>query len=143
MTGGTAPYTSAWTFGDGTSSTSSAPSHPYTNSGTFTVDLTVTDADHRSVNTTLDVVVSSSSSSGFSLTSGVGLYALLAIIVIVVVVVAVVFVARRKKSPPAGAAPWNAPPPVGAAGGAPPPDCPTAPRPRRPPTRSLTAGRLR
>ncbi len=136
VTGGTAPYTSAWTFGDGTSSTSGAPSHSYASPGTYTVNLTISDSDHRTANSTLTVVVSSPSSSGFSLTSGVGLYALLGIVVIVVVVVVAVLVTRQRKRPPAGTAPptqWSAPPPVGASGGPAPPAPVSPPPPGGPP----------
>ena len=40
---GTPPYTYAWNFGDGATSTAVSPSHTYTTSGAFTVSLTVTD----------------------------------------------------------------------------------------------------
>jgi len=43
-TGGEMPYTYAWDFGDGGSSTSQNPSHTYTAAGSFDVTLTVTDA---------------------------------------------------------------------------------------------------
>ena len=43
-TGGTAPYTYAWAFGDGGTSTAQNPTHNYTSAGTFTATLTVTDA---------------------------------------------------------------------------------------------------
>lgn len=42
--GGTAPYTYAWDFGDGTSSTEQNPPHTYSASGSYPVTLTVTDA---------------------------------------------------------------------------------------------------
>jgi hypothetical protein len=45
VTGGTAPYTFSWTFGDGTAaSTSRRPSHQYASSGTYLVSLVVKDA---------------------------------------------------------------------------------------------------
>jgi PKD repeat protein len=44
-TGGTAPYTYSWSFGDGSAtSTVQNPSHTYSSAGTFTATLTVTDA---------------------------------------------------------------------------------------------------
>ncbi len=43
-TGGTAPYTFAWTFGDGTSGTGQTPSHTYSAKGPFTATLTITDS---------------------------------------------------------------------------------------------------
>jgi hypothetical protein len=43
-TGGTTPYTWAWTFGDGGTSTVQNPDHTYTTAGNYTATLTVTDA---------------------------------------------------------------------------------------------------
>jgi glucose/arabinose dehydrogenase/type 1 glutamine amidotransferase len=46
-----------WTFGDGSPSTSEAPSHTYKNAGTFAVTLTVTYADGERASKTIQVVV--------------------------------------------------------------------------------------
>jgi hypothetical protein len=46
VSGGTAPYSYSWDFGDGSSSTSASPSHVYSTAGTFTVKLNVTDANN-------------------------------------------------------------------------------------------------
>jgi len=43
-TGGTPPYTWAWQFGDGATSTDQNPTHTYTAPGTYQVHLTVTDS---------------------------------------------------------------------------------------------------
>lgn len=52
-TGGTAPYTYKWTFGDGVVSNEQNPSHTYATEGTYNVSLTVTDATNAiSVDTT-------------------------------------------------------------------------------------------
>lgn len=45
INGGVAPYTYAWDFGDGGTSTSSAPTHAYLAAGTYDVTLVVTDAN--------------------------------------------------------------------------------------------------
>jgi PKD repeat protein len=43
VSGGTAPYLYHWSFGDGSTATTSAASHAYSAAGTFLVNLTVTD----------------------------------------------------------------------------------------------------
>ncbi|WP_244859439.1 PKD domain-containing protein [Shewanella dokdonensis] len=45
--GGTAPYSYRWNFGDGTSSTQQNPQHTYAAAGSYSVILTVTDAQDR------------------------------------------------------------------------------------------------
>ena len=55
--GGTAPYTYEWQFGDGQSSTQQNPSHTYA-AGSFTAVLTVTDANGCQDSDSLDINVS-------------------------------------------------------------------------------------
>ena len=58
VTGGTAPYTYAWNFGDGDKASGSlTPTYTYANSGTYTVTLTVTDAQNQVGQSTLQVTV--------------------------------------------------------------------------------------
>jgi PKD repeat protein len=45
VTGGIGPFTYAWNFGDGTSNSTSSPTHTYVASGTFVVTLNVTDSN--------------------------------------------------------------------------------------------------
>lgn len=52
VSGGVPPYTYAWTFGDGGVSSASAPTHPYSTTGLFTIALTVTDSLGTQVTTT-------------------------------------------------------------------------------------------
>jgi PKD repeat protein len=55
-TGGTAPYSYSWNFGDGTAtSTAQNPSHTYNAAGTFTATLTVTDSSSPLKTTTASV----------------------------------------------------------------------------------------
>jgi PKD repeat protein len=49
--GGLAPYSYAWTFGDGAGSTLQNPSHTYTAAGVDTVNVTVTDANGATAST--------------------------------------------------------------------------------------------
>lgn len=44
VVGGVPPYSYLWTFGDGSTSTSAAPTHTFTTPGTYTPSLTVTDS---------------------------------------------------------------------------------------------------
>jgi PKD repeat protein len=53
-TGGTSPYT-YWDFGDGSNSTEQNTSHRYSNPGTYTVTLNVTDLDGCTNSTTKEV----------------------------------------------------------------------------------------
>jgi PKD repeat protein len=127
VSGGTGPFSSAWTLGDGGTATTAVVQHTYA-AGTFTVTLELTDADHRTVNATLQVTVttpssppgSSHSSTGYALYLGIG------VVVAIVVVVAVLLLLRRK--PPASAPPptvGGEPVPPGASSGSPPPAPPS------------------
>jgi PKD repeat protein len=44
VSGGTPPYGYAWSFGDGTTSTSANPSHTYQNSGSYSPTIKITDS---------------------------------------------------------------------------------------------------
>lgn len=56
-TGGTAPYSYSWNFGDGATSTAQNPSHTYSAAGSFTATLTVTDASSPAKTATSQVAV--------------------------------------------------------------------------------------
>ncbi|HYU56141.1 MAG TPA: PKD domain-containing protein [Candidatus Dormibacteraeota bacterium] len=59
-TGGTAPYNYSWDFGDGTTGTGAAATHSYLLPGTYTVSLTVVDANGltTTASTTVTVAIS-------------------------------------------------------------------------------------
>jgi len=134
LSGGTAPYSYAWSPGDN-STTSSAASlgHAYASAGTYHVKLTVIDAAGSSISANLTLIVQSAPSAGVSLTSGTGL-GLLAIIIVLLIVAAVlaVLLMRRPKGPepmPAYAGSPTPPPAMG-----PPPPAPPPPPPQGPST---------
>lgn len=70
--GGTAPFTYAWSFGDGNTSTTANPTHTYNAPGPFTVCLVITDSNGCVDSTCQSVQLSSSSpcSAGFTFQVG-------------------------------------------------------------------------
>ncbi|WP_139984529.1 ThuA domain-containing protein [Nocardioides litoris] len=60
------PVTYAWDFGDGATSTEANPSHTYTKAGTYGVSLKVTDARGAATTKTLEVRVTTATSTCFS-----------------------------------------------------------------------------
>lgn len=60
-TGGTAPYTYSWNFGDGNMATGANPSHTYATAGSYTITLTTTDNKGGTVTKTQQVTVGGSS----------------------------------------------------------------------------------
>jgi len=55
--GGTTPYTYAWAFGDGGTSSDQNPDHSYTAAGNYTATLTVTDAASNTATDTAAVTI--------------------------------------------------------------------------------------
>lgn len=75
VTEGLGPYTVNWTFGDGTygSGVIGAPlTHTFTSAGTYTVVLTVTDADGRSAEATAGTITVTGSSVSHSSSGSLG-----------------------------------------------------------------------
>jgi PKD repeat protein len=62
--GGTAPYTFAWSFGDGASGTGATTGHAYPAAGTYTIALTVTDAAGGTAQDTAVVTVADAPAPG-------------------------------------------------------------------------------
>ncbi|MCI4336240.1 MAG: PKD domain-containing protein [Thermoplasmata archaeon] len=73
VAGGNAPYTYDWTFGDGATSSQADPSHTYSQSGSFTPELTVKGAAGVTATTSINIVTSGTSSgtTGKLVTAGV------------------------------------------------------------------------
>jgi PKD repeat protein len=63
-TGGTAPYSYSWAFGDGTTSTAQNPSHTYNTAGTDAATLTVTDSSSPAKTATSSVTITGSPIAG-------------------------------------------------------------------------------
>ena len=61
--GGTEPYTWQWNFGDGSTSSEQNPTHVYASAGTYTVTLTVQDADGKTASSTTKAIINTPPSS--------------------------------------------------------------------------------
>lgn len=83
---GTSPYDYEWDFGDGSSSTDQNPTHSYSEGGTYTVILTVYDADVNAGYDSFEVEISQGSTGGNGDNgSGSGLMVFIALILVVVI----------------------------------------------------------
>ncbi|MCI4342292.1 MAG: PKD domain-containing protein [Thermoplasmata archaeon] len=119
--GGTGPIVYAWEFGDGGTGAVANPTHSYSHTGTFTVDVWVNDSAGGSIEKALSVTVTSPSGTGSSLPLGgsTWLYLLIAVIVVIAALAALIAMRRRKPAsnmpPPSGSAPapWSESPPPG------------------------------
>ncbi len=58
--GGTAPYTYSWAFGDGATSSAQNPSHNYASAGSYTATLTVTDNASTTATSSVNINVTAS-----------------------------------------------------------------------------------
>ncbi len=103
--GGTGTHTCKWEFGDSNSASGCSVAHSWATTGTYTVNLTVSDpaAGNVSSTTTVTVVSPSTSSPLAVLGPSVGglPILLLVLIIIVIVALAVLLTRRRKPAPPA------------------------------------------
>lgn len=74
VSGGTAPYTYQWNFGDGTTSTLASPSHTYSTAGTYSVTLTVKDSSSPQQSATSSISVTVGSSTTLSVSASASPY---------------------------------------------------------------------
>ena len=63
VTGGAAPYTYSWSFGDSQTSTSANPSHTYQGAGTYLAQLKVTDSTGATASASYTIVANSQTTS--------------------------------------------------------------------------------
>ncbi len=112
-TGGVAPYTYDWEFGDQATSTSQDPGHAFAAVGTYNVSLVI----HDSKGTSAGAYVLVSVASGAQPTSSTVPVWELGLIVLIVLLLAFLFVflvwRRRKKQAPPTPTAAGAPPPTG------------------------------
>ena len=108
--GGVAPYTYSWNFGDGGTSTQQNPSHTFQVAGTYSVTVVVTDSKGNSVTKTVTVTANSSPVLGSG--SGIPPWVIYIVIAVVVAILGAWLVVRSRKRrvPPM---PPQAPPPTG------------------------------
>ena len=125
ISGGTAPFSYAWSFGDGSIGTGAAPVHNYTHPGTYLVKLTVRDGDNLTATGTVSVNVSAQSGGTSPSTAPLSPLSwppLALLLVIAFAALAGIFAAlwargrkgRAKAAPPPSAPPpvWSEPPPT-------------------------------
>jgi PKD repeat protein len=101
VTGGLGPYTYAWTFGDGGTSSLANPAYSYQTSGTYTVTLVVTDSMSNQKSATATVTVTTPGF-GSGVISGLGIFVwiIVAIVVIAIGVGVGIVLRRRRHVPP-------------------------------------------
>ena len=118
ISGGTAPFSYAWSFGDGSVGTGAAPVHNYTHPGTYLVKLTMRDGDNLTATGTVSVNVSAQfggSSSSASPLSPLSWPPLALLLMIAFAALAGIFGAlwaRGRKGRARAAPPPGAPPPA-------------------------------
>lgn len=102
-TGGTPPYSILWDFGDGSNGTGVGTTHVFEAAGTYTVMLTITDAEGRSVTKTIEITVRQPSATGPAGGFDAWLvYGVAIAIAAAAVVAVVVWRIRRSRAPPSG-----------------------------------------
>jgi PKD repeat protein len=97
--GGTGALTDSWIFGDGSNGTGSPVNHTYSAPGTYRVSVWVNDSSGGSVESSLEVTVSSSNTAVAPASSPIpwGLLAGLLVLIAVVALAAVLLMRRRGK----------------------------------------------
>jgi PKD repeat protein len=99
--GGTGTHTCKWEFGDSNAATGCSVAHSWATTGTYTVNLTVSDpaAGNVSSTTTVTVISPSSTSSLAALGPSVGGFPILLLVLIIVVIAAVAVLLTRRRKP--------------------------------------------
>jgi PKD repeat protein len=108
VVGGTTPYSYAWRFGDGGTSSVSAPSHTYPRSGEFTVTAWVNDSGGGSLRQTIEVKIPKTSGGllwEILALPTIDLVAIVAALVLVGTLLIGLVIVRRRRSAPANTVP--------------------------------------
>lgn len=104
LSGGTAPWSIAWNFGDGARGTGAGASHAYVSPGTYTARVWLNDSAGASVSATVTVTVVAASTTSTPTTGGTGLssgvplwWLILVVVVMLVALIAVALLASRRR----------------------------------------------
>ena len=89
---GQPPYTYEWTFGDGTTSTETTPTHIYQQAKTYSYNFTVTDHAGNKESQSGSIIISAEEPNGDGDKGNINMLLLIGIILIIVVIGAVVIV---------------------------------------------------
>jgi hypothetical protein len=93
---GQPPFTYAWKFGDGGTSTQQNPTHTYSNAGTYTYNLTVTDNANAKAYGQGTVEITSPGGGGGAASSPLLLFLAVIIVIAAIGVVVLVVIIRRR-----------------------------------------------
>jgi hypothetical protein len=98
VSGGTAPYTYEWMFGDGTVSSSSSPTHVYPGYGTFAANVWINDSGHGTYHQILEVKIPRSAGGLIWQLEGWPLWALVTLLCGVLLTIAILAAVVRYRS---------------------------------------------
>jgi PKD repeat protein len=105
VSGGTAPYSFSWAFGDGHSSAFPAPQHSFAAAGTYTAQVWVNDSVGSSMHGSIQVTVGSSSSGSSGFGNAPDWFWAVIVALAAVAVVGSVLLARRGRTKPPSTGP--------------------------------------
>lgn len=93
-TGGTPPYSYRWDFGDGETTTERNPVHSFQNSGDFTVNVTVSDADGTTAGDEVSITILSGGN-GDGGEPNIMIFFAVIVVIAVIGIIVVIYIIRR------------------------------------------------